>query len=85
MRVKLSKHGNSLGFVVPASIVREAALEIGREYELKTTPDGGLQPTTQLVWRPDLTIEEMLAGLPEQSLTYEDVSEYIPVGRELDW
>lgn len=87
MRVKLSKHGNSLGFVVPASIVREAALEIGQEYELKITPEGGLQfhPTAQLVWRPDLTIDELLAGLPDGPLRYEDVPEYVPMGRELDW
>lgn len=87
MRVKLSRHGNSLGFVVPASVVREGALQAGQEYELEVTADGGirLSPANSPVWRPDLSIEELLAGLPEEPLRYEDVPEYRPVGRELDW
>lgn len=87
MRVKLSKHGNSLGFVVPASVVREEALEAGQEYELQVQEGGGLRlmPTRRPVWRPDLSIDELLAGLPEEPLKYGDVPEYMPLGRELDW
>ncbi|MEF2278706.1 AbrB/MazE/SpoVT family DNA-binding domain-containing protein [Deinococcus sp. YIM 134068] len=87
MRVKLNKHGNSLGFVVPASVVREGGLEAGQEYELEVTEGGALHlmPTHRPVWRPDLSIDDLLAGLPEEPLKYEDVPEYVPVGRELDW
>ncbi|MPY67277.1 transcriptional regulator/antitoxin MazE [Deinococcus sp. SDU3-2] len=87
MRVKLGKHGNSLGFVVPASVVREEALEAGQEYELTVAANGGfhLLPVERPVWRPDLSIDELLAGLPEGPLKYEDIPEYRPVGRELDW
>ena len=87
MRVRLSKHGNSLGFVVPASVVREGGLEAGQEYELDVAAGGEfhLSPVHRLLWRPDLSIDELLAGLPEGPLRYEDVPEYEPVGRELDW
>lgn len=87
MRVKLSKHGNSLGFVVPASVAREGGLEAGQEYELEVSAEGELHllPRHRPVWRPDMSIDELLAGLPEASLKYEDVPEYTPVGRELDW
>lgn len=87
MRVKLSRHGNSLGIVVPASVVREEGLEAGQEYELEVTASGELHlaPVSRPVWRPDMSIEELLAGLPEEPLKYEDVPDYRPVGRELDW
>ncbi|ABF46230.1 transcriptional regulator/antitoxin, MazE [Deinococcus geothermalis DSM 11300] len=87
MRVKLSKHGNSLGFVVPASVVREGGLEAGQEYELEVTEGGEfrLLPSQRPVWRPDISLDELLAGLPEEPLKYEDIPEYRPVGRELDW
>lgn len=87
MRVKLSRHGNSLGLVIPASVVREEALEAGQEYELEVTADGELRllPGGRPVWRPDLSLDDLLAGLPEGPLEYEDVPEYRPVGRELDW
>lgn len=87
MRVKLSRHGNSLGIVVPASVVREEGLEAGQEYELEVTAGGGLQlsPVSRPIWRPDISIEELLAGLPEEPLKYEDVPDYRSLGRELDW
>ena len=87
MRVKLGRHGNSLGFVVPASVVREEGLVAGQEYELAVTANGGLHllPVERPVWRPDLSLDDLLAGLPEGPLQYEDVPDYVPVGRELDW
>lgn len=87
MRVKLSRHGNSLGFVVPASVVKEGELEVGQEYELEVAAGGELHlsPVSRHIWRPDLSIEELLAGLPEEPLRYGDVPEYRPMGRELDW
>lgn len=87
MRVKLSRYGNSLGFVVPASVIRAEALEAGQEYELEVMGNGELRlsPACRPVWKPDLSIGDLLAGLPEEPLKYEDVPEYTPVGRELDW
>lgn len=31
---------------------------------------------------PDMTIDELLAGIPEGPLRYEDIPEWTPVGRE---
>lgn len=82
MRVKLSKHGNSLGFVVPASIVREAALEIGQEYEL-TLKNSELRFTPrQKKRRSRYTAAELLQDVPVGTLNYDDVPEYVPMGRE---
>ncbi|WP_019587503.1 AbrB/MazE/SpoVT family DNA-binding domain-containing protein [Deinococcus apachensis] len=86
MRVKLSRYGNSLGFVVPASVVREEALEPGQEYELEVTADGGFRlspPRTRR--RSRYSAKELLRGVPEEPLRYEDVPECVPAGRELDW
>ncbi|GAA5500863.1 hypothetical protein Dxin01_00591 [Deinococcus xinjiangensis] len=87
MRIRVGKHGNSLGFVIPASVVRERGLEVGQEYELQLTSSGGLEllPVNQVIWKPDLSIDELLAGLPQEKLVYEDVPEYVPMGKELDW
>ena len=82
MRVKLSKHGNSLGFVVPASIVREAALEIGQEYELTMNNNELLFTPSQKKRRSKYTAAELLKNVPTGSLTYEDVPEYVPMGQE---
>ncbi|WP_027460189.1 AbrB/MazE/SpoVT family DNA-binding domain-containing protein [Deinococcus murrayi] len=85
MRVKLSRHGNSLGFVVPARVVREAGLEVGREYELQLDgPEGGFRLIPVQRRRSRYTAEQLLAGIPEGTLRYEDVPDYVPVGRELD-
>ncbi|WP_102125244.1 AbrB/MazE/SpoVT family DNA-binding domain-containing protein [Deinococcus planocerae] len=85
MRVKLSRHGNSLGIVVPASVVREGGLEAGQEYELEVTAGGELRLIPARRRRSRYTSEELLAGVPEEPLRYEDVPEYSPVGRELEW
>ncbi|WP_034386862.1 AbrB/MazE/SpoVT family DNA-binding domain-containing protein [Deinococcus sp. YIM 77859] len=85
MRVKLSKHGNSLGFVVPASVVREEGLEAGQEYELEVAEGGEFRLIPARRRRSRYTVEELLAGMPEEPLRYEDIPEYVPVGRELDW
>lgn len=85
MRVKLSKHGNSLGFVVPASVVREEALEAGQEYELAVGVGGEFRLTPARRRRSRYTAQELLAGIPQEPLRYEDIPEYVPAGRELDW
>ncbi len=83
MRVKVSKHGNSLGFNVPA---QAAALEVGREYELKVEESGALifKPLRR---RTKLTIDELLEGLPtDGSLHYDEPWENAPlVGKEKEW
>lgn len=84
MRVRLSKHGNSLGFVVPASVVREEGLEAGQEYELEVTEGGEFRLIPARRRRSRYTAEELLAGMPEEPLRY-DIPEYLPAGRELDW
>ncbi|CAM3772489.1 MazE family transcriptional regulator [Deinococcus frigens] len=87
MRVKIRKQGNSLGFVVPASIVQAAELKVGLEYELQIDGQGGLyfKPAVVNGWVPDMSVDELLAGLPDGPLHYEDLPEYVPMGRELDW
>lgn len=87
MRVKLSRQGNSLGLIVPAAVVREVALEAGQEYELTVTAGGTLRfsPTVNFAWAPDMSIEDYLAAVPREPLRYEDVPEYVPQGKELDW
>lgn len=85
MRVKVRKQGNSLGFVVPASVVQAAELRVGLEYELVVQDDGELRSLpAQQRRRSRYTAAELLQGIPEKPLRYEDVPDYLPVSRELD-
>lgn len=86
MKVKVSRHGNSLGFTIPAPIARQTALEAGQEYELLVEAGGRLSlvPAARRVWTPDLSVADLLAGLPDSD-PHGDVPEYLPTGRELDW
>ncbi|CAM3652384.1 Transcriptional regulator/antitoxin, MazE [Deinococcus saxicola] len=86
MRVKLRKQGNSLGFVVPASVVQAIELKVGLEYELVVQGDSELHfVLARQQRRSRYTAAQLLKGIPEEPLRYEDVPDYLPVGRELDW
>lgn len=87
MRVKIRKQGNSLGFTIPAAAARLTELAVGQEYELHIDNQGGFhfKPAVVSGWIPDMSVDELLAGLPEGPLRYEDIPEYVPMGRELDW
>ena len=80
MRIKVSKHGNSVGFNVPS---QAAALEVGREYSLSVDESG------VLIFSPlrhKFTFQELLEGLPEGKLSYDEAWEAMPlVGKEKEW
>lgn len=83
MRIKLSKHGNSIGLVIPAGVVRSAGLAVGQEFELETS--GGELRLRPAVPPAPLSVAELLAGVPDGPLRYEDVVVPRPLGRERDW
>ena len=86
MQVKLSRHGNSLGVTLPAAVVAALGLKPGISYELETTPDGQLHLAPLVPRRSTWHVSELLEGMPEEPLRYDDVSEAsAPVGREQDW
>ena len=86
MRVKLSKHGNSLGVILPASVVASLGLRAGIPFELDATPDGHLQLAPISRRRSSLNALDLLDGIPEGGLHYDDLpADLLPVGKENGW
>lgn len=86
MRVKLSKHGNSLGVILPASVVASLGLRAGIPFELEATLDGHLQLVPVMPRRSSLSALDLLDGMPEGGLHYEDLpADLLPVGKESGW
>ncbi|BDP44256.1 hypothetical protein DAETH_42250 (plasmid) [Deinococcus aetherius] len=85
MKVKLLKHGNSLGFNIPAAQAQLAHLVPGQEFELSMLEDGTLAFKPLRRRRSRYDIEELLEGMPEGHLRYEDMPEQDLVGKEAEW
>jgi antitoxin component of MazEF toxin-antitoxin module len=85
MRVKLLKHGNSLGFNIPAAQAHLAHLTPGQEFELSVLEDGTLTFRPLQRRRSRYSVDELLEGVPEDGLRYEDVPEPGLVGKEAEW
>lgn len=65
MRARIRKWGNSLALRIPKSIAAEAALEPNALVELSLV-DGKL--VVLRVAEPEVTLEQLLAGVTEQTL-----------------
>ena len=86
MRVKLSKHGNSLGVILPASVVASLGLRAGIPFELDASPDGHLQLTPTTPRRSALNVLDLLDGIPYGGLHYDDLPmDVLLVGKESEW
>lgn len=85
MKVKLLKHGNSLGFNIPAAQAQLAHLAPGQEFELSLLEDGTLAFKPLQRRRSRYSVDDLLEGMPEGGLRYEDVPEQELIGKEADW
>ena len=68
MQTNIRKWGNSAGTIIPATILQEAGLEIGDALDAQVIEG-------KVILSPmegELTLEELLAGSPKESLAITD-------------
>ena len=89
MEVRTLKHGNSLGFNLPSSVVKSAGIVENQTFELNVREDGSflLLPVSKRVRRKSkYTVEALLEGIPQDGLRYDDISlELELLGKESEW
>lgn len=88
MEIRTIKHGNSIGFNLPSSLIKSAGIGENQRFELSIKEDGALLlvPLSRSPRRNSkYTAAMLLEGIPAEGLHYEDVALEGVLGQEADW